>query len=202
MNHTEAMLNQLIPLIREKTQAAPRVIVALDGRCAAGKSTLGEALAERLNAALIHMDDFFLRPAQRTPERLATPGENIDHERFLSEVLIPLRENTPCSDRPFSCMQGELGDPVSVPQKPITIVEGSYACHPALRDHYDLRVFLTVDPEEQMRRLKARNGAYAEVFRTTWIPLEEAYFSACGVEACCDITLKSECAEGIEGISK
>jgi hypothetical protein len=89
-------------------------------------------------------------------------------------------------------MQGELGDPVAVSPKQVTVVEGSYACHPALRAYYDLRVFLTVDPDEQMRRLRIRNGAYAEVFRTTWIPLEESYFSACSTEACCDITLKNE----------
>ena len=32
-----------------------------------------------LGANLIHMDDFFLRPHQRSRERLAIPGENIDH---------------------------------------------------------------------------------------------------------------------------
>ena len=59
------------------------------------------------------------------------------------------------------------------------------------KTHPKFEVYLDKAGEYRFR-LKARNGAYAEVFRTTWIPLEEAYFSACGVEACCDITLKSE----------
>lgn len=32
-------------------------------------------------------DDFFLRPEQRTPERLAEPGGNLDRERMKSEVI-------------------------------------------------------------------------------------------------------------------
>ena len=49
------------------------------------------------------MDHFFLRPEQRTPERLRTPGENVDHERFLEEVLCPLRAGRVFWYRPFDC---------------------------------------------------------------------------------------------------
>jgi uridine kinase len=125
------------------------------------------------------MDDFFLRPEQRTPERLAIPGENIDHERFLSEVLSPLAEGRPFSYRPFDCGTGCLGEPVFVPVSNMIIVEGSYAHHPKLRDAYTLRIFLTVDPEEQMRRIISRNGQrVAAIFRDRWIPMEESYFTA------------------------
>ena len=34
------------------------------------------------------MDDFFLRPEQRRPERFAEPGGNVDRERFAAEVLV------------------------------------------------------------------------------------------------------------------
>jgi len=65
--------------------------IAIDGRCASGKSTLGAFLQKETGGNLIHMDDFFLRPEQRTKERYATPGENVDHERFYEEVLVPLQ---------------------------------------------------------------------------------------------------------------
>ena len=61
----------------------PRLLIAIDGCCATGKTTLARQLAERYECNLFHMDDFFLRPHQRTEERLAAPGENIDHERFF-----------------------------------------------------------------------------------------------------------------------
>ena len=186
------MIDQLLSYIQREASNSKNYIIAIDGRCASGKTTVAETLARSLNANLIHMDDFFLRPEQRSPQRLAIPGENIDHERFLTEVLQPLREGKRFTYRPFSCESMTLGIPVEVLPKPISIVEGSYSCHTALRELYDLRIFITVDPNEQMKRLRARNGPYAEVFRERWIPLEEAYFSNCNVESACKLTLKFE----------
>lgn len=48
------------------------------------------------------MDDFFLLPQDRTPERLAKPGENVDHERFDREVLSPLCHGQTAVYRPGS----------------------------------------------------------------------------------------------------
>ncbi len=181
-----------LPVIRHALRQCPPpagrpLLVAIDGRCASGKTTLATQLQEALDCSVIHIDDFFLRPEQRTPERLATPGENVDHERFLAEVLQPLHRGEPVTYRPFDCSTQQLSHPVTVPSSPVILVEGSYSCHPALQTYYDLRIFLTTPPEEQMRRILARNGPdYAEVFRTRWIPLEEAYFSAHHPERRCD----------------
>ena len=181
------ILTPIVHQIDAVQQCGSTVLVAIEGRCASGKSTLAARLGKHYGCPIIHMDEFFLRPEQRTPERYATPGENIDHERFLEGVLLPIRRGQTVSYRPYNCQLQQLGEQVSLPAAPIYIVEGSYSCHPALRHPYDLRLFLTVAPAEQLRRITERNGpAYAEVFRDRWIPLEEAYFAACGVEACCD----------------
>ena len=167
------------------------VLAAIDGRCASGKSTLAQHLAERCGWSVIHMDDFFLRPEQRTPARYAAPGENVDHERFLSEVLLPLQQGTLRAYRRFDCGSLRLTDPVPFRPARVVLIEGSYSCHPALWEHYDLHVFLTVDPEEQLRRILARNGAAgAQAFRERWIPLEERYFSAFSVEERCEYVLE------------
>jgi len=72
-------------------------------------------------------------------------------------------------------------------------VEGSYSCHPSLRDQYDLRVFLSVDPDLQLERIRRRDGdEYAQVFQAKWIPLEERYLSHCKVEDCCQLKFLSE----------
>ena len=52
-------------------QCGGTVLVAIEGRCASGKSTLAAQLSEHYNCPLIHMDEFFLRPEQRTPSRYA-----------------------------------------------------------------------------------------------------------------------------------
>lgn len=187
-------LTALSPLV-EKIEALcavrGRVIVALDGRCASGKTTLARALGERYGWSVVHMDHFFPRPEQRTLERYARPGANVDHERFLEEVLLPLRRGERPIYRPFDCRTRTLLEPIPFEPGPVVLAEGSYACHPALWEHYDLRVFLTIGPERQMERITAREGEErARAFREKWIPLEEKYFSAYEVERRCEFRLE------------
>lgn len=178
-------------VIRHKVRqiAPPKgrpLLVSIDGRCASGKTTLAAELQAQCGWPVVHMDDFFLRPEQRSKARYETPGENVDYERFLEEVLRPLRQGRIAVYRPFDCSAQQLTSPVRVPPAPVVVVEGSYSCHPFLWPCYDLRVFLTVSQKEQLRRITARNGDYARVFRDMWIPLEEAYFSAFQVADRCD----------------
>ena len=70
-------------------------------------------------------------------------------------------------------------------------LEGSYACHQALWPYYHLRIFLTVDPREQLRRIEARSGPEKlRQFIDRWIPLEEQYFRACSLAERCDFLLE------------
>ncbi|MDE6259593.1 MAG: uridine kinase [Oscillospiraceae bacterium] len=168
-----------------------RVIVALEGRCASGKTTLAAGLEKRCGWSVVHMDHFFPRPEQRTLERYARPGANVDHERFLEEVLLPLRRGERPVYRPFDCRTQTLLEPISFEPGQVVLVEGSYSCHPALWEHYDLRAFLTIDPVLQMERVAAREGEErARAFRERWIPLEEKYFSAYEVERRCEFRLE------------
>ena len=188
LQRTAASIEQII---RERLRACERITVAIDGRCGAGKSSLATALAARLPFCnLFHMDDFFLRPAQRTANRLQIAGENVDHERFLEEVLLPLQNGLPFSYSAFDCHTQALRAPVSVKPAIISIVEGSYSCHPSLQPFYGLRIFLDVDKKKQANRLLAREGGEgAVVFFKRWIPLEEAYFATLDRDSVFDIQL-------------
>ena len=183
---------ELAERIRQILKEKGSVSVGIDGRCASGKTTLGKELQEVLGGTLIHMDDFFLRPEQRTKERYAEPGGNVDRERFEKEVLIPLQEGRTFSYRPFDCQTMTLKDPVMAEENRIVIVEGSYCLHPDLRDFYDLKVFLDVDPVTQMKRIERRNPDKIGMFRNRWIPYEETYFKAFHVRECCDVVLNTE----------
>ncbi len=183
----ENILSQINSLLKTKNY----ILMALDGRCGAGKTTLARALQEKLNCNIIHMDDFFLRPEQRTRERLEVPGENIDYERFLTQVMIPLSQNKEFQYRPFDCKTGSLGEIIQVFPNKITLVEGSYSCHSKLWNYYDLHIFADIDPETQLQRIISRNGkAAAEIFKSKWIPLEEAYFEAFSIRERCEIVIK------------
>ncbi len=160
-----------------ETEEKPYMI-AIDGRCTAGKTTFASFLAEELNASVVHMDDFFLRMHQRTAERYSEPGGNVDRER-VREVLRELRQKKDASFRMFDCTVMELGDEKVIPYRDVIIVEGSYSQHPYLQDFYNLKIFLDVDPEVQQKRILQRNGEEKlRVFNAKWIPYEEKYFSA------------------------
>ena len=180
-----------IPLFSRLDRELPRgkVTLAIEGGSGSGKSTLGEILHELYGACVLHMDDFFLRPEMRTPERLSEVGGNVDRERFLLEVLTPLSCGEPIDYRRFDCTTGTLLPPERITQGRLTVVEGAYSMHPELAGFYSLSVFLDIDPALQRERITARNGKLTERFFTEWIPLEVRYFSATDIKSRCDLVI-------------
>lgn len=169
----------------------PLILVAIDGRAGSGKTVLSRFLEERYECNVFHMDDFFLRPSQRTPERLNEVGGNVDYERFRSEILKPLIEGRTVEYRAFSCNTWTLGKPSFIPPRRLNIVEGAYSMHPYFGNVWNLRLFMDIDPEEQMRTVMRRNGEEKwRLFRDVWIPKEEAYLSRFGVRESCSAVLK------------
>ncbi|NDL66642.1 uridine kinase family protein [Anaerotalea alkaliphila] len=167
-----------------------RVLVAIDGNSGAGKSSLAGMLGVVYDCNVFHMDDFFLQPFQRTRERLGQPGGNVDHERFLAEVLGGLETGKPFRYRIFDCRTMAFGGEVLVRPKALNIVEGCYSMHPALGQPYDLKVFLQVPKDVQMERILARSGpVLGRRFREEWIPMEDAYFRAMDIPAGCDLVI-------------
>lgn len=172
-------------LLKMKTRA----LVAIDGGCCAGKTTFAALLGERLGANVFHMDDYFLPPRMRTPERLAVPGGNVDSERFLQEVLLPLTRGEGVRARRYDCHADALLPPAVYPPRRVSIIEGVYSLRPDLAPYYDLKLFCRVDPARQMERVTLRNGSnMAQIFRERWIPMENAYFAAYPIEAGCDLS--------------
>ena len=114
----ESATQQINSLLAQKNM----VIVAIDGKCTSGKTTLAAQLAEVYDCNVFHMDDFFLRPEQRTPARFAEVGGNVDYERFREEVLLPLKSGKAFSYRPFDCSTFTLAAPVAVTPKRLNLV--------------------------------------------------------------------------------
>ena len=174
-------------------QTRERVLIAIDGNCCAGKTTMAARLGSFLHANVFHLDDYFLQPHMRTPERLSQPGGNVDAERFVTEVLLPASLGETAQVRKYDCHEDLLFPPAAVVPSRIAIVEGAYSLHPLLAPYYDLKVFCRIDPQLQLSRILSRNGADAlEVFRTRWIPLENKYFEGLDVLSQCDIVIDSE----------
>ena len=76
---TAAAAELLCDIAERLAESRGRTIIAIDGRCAGGKTTLAHAAEELLLARgipcrTLHTDDFFLRPEQRTEQRMKTAG--------------------------------------------------------------------------------------------------------------------------------
>ncbi len=167
------------------------VTVAIEGGSASGKTTLGDLLASVYDCTVFRMDDFFLRPEQRTGQRYREVGGNVDRERFLKEVLIPLKKGEPIFYRRFDCATMTVAPALEIVPKKLTVIEGAYCMHPELADFYDLSVFLDIAPDLQKKRIGKRNSPQmAQRFFGEWIPLETVYFSKMQVKERCDLSVK------------
>ena len=170
-----------------------RVIVAIDGKATAGKSTLAAFLKETYSCNVISMDHFFLRPKQRTAKRLSRPGGNIDHKRFIDQVITPLEAGESFVYYPYDCKADRLAEPIAVNANPLTVIEGVYSMHPKfslVHDIYDLTVFLQIDEEEQKSRLLLRNLHLYDRFIHEWVPMENKYFEHFKIAEKCDFVFE------------
>ncbi|HIV85902.1 MAG TPA: uridine kinase [Candidatus Monoglobus merdigallinarum] len=187
MSFEKFLEEKISALLTEKQ----RIFIAIDGRCASGKTTLAASMQRKLDAAVIHMDDFFLRPEQRTKERLAEPGGNFDRERLSKELLNPLLSGGKPVYRPYSCRTQAFEAERPLPEKRIYIIEGSYSCYPDFADMYDLRIFVTTEYQTQLKRIAQRNKGVLNDFAEKWIPYEEQYFKAFGIMESCDLIYRT-----------
>ena len=156
-----------------------QVLAAIDGMCASGKSTMGRILQGIYSCNLFHMDDYFLQPHQRTEERMKEIGGNVDYERFQKEILAHIGDEKGLSYQVYDCSKRQLAQRIQVPRSDLNIVEGSYSQHPYFGPVWDLRFFCGISEEEQISRIRLRNGeAMLERFKNEWIPKENEYFTA------------------------
>ena len=185
----------LSPIVENLTallagQPGKPVLIALDGRCGSGKTTLADQLARQFpQSIVVHTDDFYLPPAQRVEGWEHIPCANMDLARLRTEVLLPARAGQAVPYRAYSCREGAYLPQQLLPPQPLVIVEGSYSCHPSLADCYDRKVFVTCPKEEQTRRLQAREGDRWPSFAARWIPLEEGYFAKYQIEEHADFVV-------------
>ena len=83
-----------------------------------------------------------------------------------------------------------------LPKKPLTIIEGSYACHP----HFEIdskianriKVYLECDRADQKQRILLRNGEnMLKRFVGEWIPMENEYNNKFGIRAKSDFIIQT-----------
>jgi uridine kinase len=167
-------VDEIVFRAEELRRERGRVLIALDGRGGAGKSTLARALVARLPRSAQLEHDWFHLPKDQVSE-----GRRFDHERLIAEVISPFRSGA----RELRFLRYNWGylaaipdgfheTPITISDVDIVVIEGVETLHRSLASHFDLRVWVDTPPElsveRGMRRDIEENHLDPERVRAAW----------------------------------
>lgn len=189
------LLDQLSKQIVQLFKQEP-TLVAIDGRSAAGKTTLADELAAHMQQRGHHVlrssiDDFHPpKHKYRSGERRYTPStyyaEGYDYAAFRNHVLEPLRQEG--SRRCRLALWNSFHD-IALPEQwteasndTILVVDGIFLLRPDLQHFWNYVVWLDIDWGIMLERAVKRDTAWVgdaalvlERYRTFWIPTHQLY---------------------------
>ncbi len=131
------------------------IVLGIVGDSAAGKTTLTAGIAAILGAervATICSDDYHRYDRkERARRKITALHPDCNHVDIMEQHLSLLRQGRPVLKPVYDHHDGTLTAPEYVePKKPYVIVEGLLGYHTrAMRECYDVKVFL--DPDEELR---------------------------------------------------
>ncbi|HWL50543.1 MAG TPA: hypothetical protein VNT92_11745 [Acidimicrobiia bacterium] len=166
----------------ERDRPGP-ILVALDGRSAAGKSILAAVVAPLVGAVVIDGDDFYSGGSAETWDAMSA-AEKADHcmdWRRQRPVLEKLAMGETASWHPYDweADDGTLEQtPVICEPASVIILDGAYSARPELADLFDLRVLLDARADLRMAQLIEREGeGQRDDWNARWDQAEQWYFS-------------------------
>jgi uridine kinase len=167
---------QLVDAIRGWRLAKPdRLMVAVDGHGAAGKSVLADAVAQTLAATVVHLDDFFREAGGNACEGEPTMAAYYDWERLRRESLEPLVAGVRASFRAFDWETNSyLPDVVVAEPAEVILVEGVSSTAEFLADLFDRTVLVVTPESERVTRLHERIAD--DAWDAQWLAAERRYF--------------------------
>lgn len=182
MRNAEAVVDAVHAMRRK--QLGRVIVVALDGRSGAGKTSLATDVASNVDAAVVHGDDFY-RDMLDVDRRALSPVQGVDryfdHQRLRQEALEPLVRRQAARFGCFNWMEGAgLTRPVTVEARDIVVVEGVYSARPEFDDLLDLKVLVEVSDHIREHRRRARPRTVSredpQSWDTRWEAAERVYF--------------------------
>ncbi|MBA2683738.1 MAG: phosphoribulokinase [Gemmatimonadaceae bacterium] len=134
------------------------ILLAIVGDSAAGKSTLGAGISSLLGderVTVVTTDDYHKHNRKARRElRISALHPDCNDLDLLGEHLDRLASGTPVRKAPYNHSTGDFDAPREIAPSEFLIVEGLLGLYsPALRDHYDLTVYLDT-PEPLRHRWK------------------------------------------------
>jgi uridine kinase len=136
-------------------QAGHTRVVAIDGRSGAGKTSLAGALAARLRAPIVSLEDLYG----------GWDGLERGIDLLVSAVLEPLAAGRAARVPRYDWMAGEWAEPVLIEPPDVLIVEGVGAGARRAAPFESVLVWLEVTAAARKRRALDRDG---ETFAPYW----------------------------------
>jgi phosphoribulokinase len=152
------------------------VILGVVGDSAAGKTTMTRGLVRVLgedDVTHVCTDDYHRYDRRERKEKDITPlHPDCNHVDIIAQHLEHLRAGEPILKPVYQHRDGTFGAPVYVTPARFTVIEGLLGFYsPAMRDVYDVRVFLN-PPEEQRRRWKVQRDCSRRGYTTDQVLAE------------------------------
>lgn len=160
--------------------AGERRVLAVEGRSGSGKTTLARAIAERLDAPLIHMDDLYA----------GWDGLDEGIANLREWVLEPLANGRPASWRRWDWPAHEYAEHHPVPAAKWLVIEGVGAGSSRLRPYVGGIVLLKSTPAVRKRRALARDGETYAPHWDRWAAHEDAFYA--GGDVVPDLIIENE----------
>ena len=193
-------------LIDAQDQA--RVLVAVDGSDAAGKTTFADRLTKAVRAPTVRVSvDSFLRPRHLRYQRgeLSPEGyylDSFDDDALLERCLRPFHAGA-CEITVAAQVQQDhtvaYKEQVVVPERAVLVVDGVFLQREQLRELWTVAIYLQVSPAECLERARRRDrpvfGSVAEVerrYRGRYLPGQVLYRDDAAPETAADVLIDNE----------
>ena len=156
-------------------------LLAIDGPAGSGKTTLARAVADRLDAPLVRMDDLY-------------PGWDglfAVSEEVLA-LLTPLASRRTGSYRRYDWGVGAYRETHHVEPVPVLVLEGVGAGNRAWSDWISVLVWVEAGSrDERLRRGLERDGAHARAHLERWMVDEQRLFAEEGTRDRADLVVRT-----------
>jgi len=172
-------LDAIVARLRSAVPGDRRVLVAIDGVGASGKTTFAAQLAQRLGprpVIVLHVDDFFHPSEVRHARGRHSPEgfwlDAYDYDALVALTLAPLGPGGSGRYRPAVAETGTR----QAPPDALVLVEGTFLHRDELNRFWDYSIYLDVPFEEATRRMALRDGEHRPMDR--YVGGQRLYFDA------------------------
>ncbi len=157
--NSQEIADKIIDLITSWSKESDHLVVGIDGIPGVGKSTILNLMNGKVDALLVHMDDFLtpIEHRQSLVDSGAEPEEFVAGLFDLDDIRSLVKDYRKGQKKEFKTLAYKSGrrqiETTYDFTKPVLVMEGTYMFHPKYFNNlWDKRIYLDGDEEEIRER--------------------------------------------------